>query len=876
VGYREALDWSAPVELEPDAFTGGTAFDAMDRPVAITTADGSALRPAYNEAGLLERLDAELAGVADPGQPADLLNVITNVDYNARGQRVTVERGNGLRTCHEYDPATFRLVRVLTTRQTRRGRERVQDLRHTYDPEGNPTSIVDAAQQRLFFRNRVVRPGGRYAYDALYRLVRASGREHLGQAGAVPPRPRGPKPRRLHANDGAAMGRYTERYRYDPVGNLLEVRHTVTDPAVPGWTRRYRYDEPSLLEPDRTGNRLTDTGNRPTRGHEPANTPARTGQLAVIGTSTGADASRAFGYDAQGNTTSMPDLPVLAWDPEDRLHHIARRAGGGGAQTWMSYDGTGQRVRKVTTKGHAGRRERVYLGPFERYREYRPGGEVTLERTSLHVLDTDRRVALVETRTRGADRGSRRLVRHQLEDHLGSATVELDQDARLLGYEEYHPYGSTAHEAVASRREAPKRYRYTGRERDEESGLRYHGARYYAPWLARWASPDPATTDSLSPYGYVGGSPLRLVDPSGHAGEGRQMNLAETFTQEVMATRAGRGISPALRSDLRAMWAWWGGAGPVDAGHVGTAQAFLRAGQRGLVAAQPTAENRSLGQLVRLQAAAHRLAGLFVRTAGGVDASVAAGSRFGAAARAGWRDSQNFQEWLKIYARTGDAAAPPAGAGTSAGTGLARAGALATEAAEAARQLELPFGKAAQAVAKVEQTLVSAAPAAETAAETAGTPARQASTLSRAAGTATRVARAAAPVLRVVAKVAAPVAVVASVAEAATAKTQSEKAHAAVNLTASVAALSSNPVTGIAAGGLAAGGYVSGKVEPIVTGATGSRRTGVAAGTLAGAATGAGIGAAIGTIVPGFGTAVGAGVGAAAGAIGGFVTSYWK
>ena len=34
--------------------------------------------------------------------------------------------------------------------------------------------------------------------------------------------------------------------------------------------------------------------------------------------------------------------------------------------------------------------------------------------------------------------------------------------------------------------QAPKRYRYTGREQDAETGLYYVGARYYCPWLARW------------------------------------------------------------------------------------------------------------------------------------------------------------------------------------------------------------------------------------------------------------------------------------------------------------------------------------------------------------------------------------------------------
>src|SRR5262249_20802237 len=63
---------------------------------------------------------------------------------------------------------------------------------------------------------------------------------------------------------------------------------------------------------------------------------------------------------------------------------------------------------------------------------------------------------------------------------------------------------------------ARKRYRFTGKERDEESGLYYHGARYYAPWLARWPSCDPlGIADGMNLYRYVHNNPVRLVDPSG-------------------------------------------------------------------------------------------------------------------------------------------------------------------------------------------------------------------------------------------------------------------------------------------------------------------------------------------------------------------------
>jgi RHS repeat-associated protein len=61
-----------------------------------------------------------------------------------------------------------------------------------------------------------------------------------------------------------------------------------------------------------------------------------------------------------------------------------------------------------------------------------------------------------------------------------------------------------------------KRYRYTGKERDGENAFYYHGARYYAPWLGRWVSCDPAgPRDALSAFVYVRCNPVRLIDPNG-------------------------------------------------------------------------------------------------------------------------------------------------------------------------------------------------------------------------------------------------------------------------------------------------------------------------------------------------------------------------
>jgi RHS repeat-associated protein len=89
----------------------------------------------------------------------------------------------------------------------------------------------------------------------------------------------------------------------------------------------------------------------------------------------------------------------------------------------------------------------------------------------------------------------------------------------LINREEYTPYGETSFGSFAK-----KRYRFTGKERDGESGLYYHGARYYAPWLARWVSCDPkGMVDGVNLYLYGLCNPVRFVDAGGlQAGEAKK------------------------------------------------------------------------------------------------------------------------------------------------------------------------------------------------------------------------------------------------------------------------------------------------------------------------------------------------------------------
>jgi RHS repeat-associated protein len=135
-------------------------------------------------------------------------------------------------------------------------------------------------------------------------------------------------------------------------------------------------------------------------------------------------------------------------------------------------------------------------------------------------MDDQSRIALIETKTVSDDALVSTpipVVRYQLSNHLGSASLELSDAGDVISYEEYHPYGTTAYHAGKSVvQENPKRYRYTGKERDAETGFSYHGARYLALWLGRWLSADPVGLfDGMNRYLYAKNNPLINVDSTG-------------------------------------------------------------------------------------------------------------------------------------------------------------------------------------------------------------------------------------------------------------------------------------------------------------------------------------------------------------------------
>lgn len=472
------VNWDAGMALDAAEYRTSTTYDALNRVQTLTyplDEDGErkVLAPRYNRAGALESVEMESARLRRQ-------TYVERIAYNARGQRTLIVYGNGVATRYEYDDRTFRLTRLRTERggwadllltfQPDGPDTDLQDLAYEYDLAGNITAIHDRARNcglpakpdeldRLF------------KYDAIYRLTFADGRE----CDTPPPTP--PWLDVIRCQDVTRTRPYQQFYTYDVAGNMERLKHT--DNPGGGFTRSFIMATGS--------NRLDHM---------------------TVGTT-----DYAYYYDDNGNMSQENSERHFAWDQADRLVRFTVQAtptSQASIDAHYLYDAAGNRVKKLVVNQQQQTEVTVYVdGLFEHHIHATAAG--TGQNNTLHVMDNRSRVALVRVGTAfAADRTP--AVKYHLGDHLGSSNVVIGgDDAAENGFinrEEYYPYGETSFGSFGK-----KRYRYSGKERDEESGLYYYGARYLAPWLARWVTVDPlGLNDHLNLYVFVLNNPITHFD----------------------------------------------------------------------------------------------------------------------------------------------------------------------------------------------------------------------------------------------------------------------------------------------------------------------------------------------------------------------------
>jgi len=398
--------------------------------------------------------------------------LVRDIQYNAHGAIDRETAGNDVHTCLVYRAEDG----LLMERQAQDANARLlQHLIYTYDPMGNVLSIEDKAQPVRYFANQRIDPISRFVYDSLYQLIEAFGWEAGGPNQG---------PQSVGRTDPAAVANYRQTYSYDAGGNLLTLTHVGAQSQGRDLTAA-RYSNRCL----------------PHRNDQPPT-----------------EAEIAAAFDANGNLLELDQGRFLRWDLRNQLQSVSpvRRTAGLDDQESYLYDGGGQRVRKIRallTNARTVVAEVRYLPGLELRTDLGTGEvlQVIVAQTgpnSVRVLHWDS-----PPRWGGNDH-----YRYSFSDHVGSISLELADDARVISQETFYPFGETACVAGADVIEVSyKTVRYSGKERDA-TGFYYYGYRYYIPWLQRWLNPDPkGFIDGPNLYRMVANSPMTYVDSDGGA-----------------------------------------------------------------------------------------------------------------------------------------------------------------------------------------------------------------------------------------------------------------------------------------------------------------------------------------------------------------------
>jgi len=441
------------------SFTSQRTFDPLGAVTALTDAGQHQQTMLYDLAGQLKATSLILKNGVERG-------VLIDAQYNAGGQLVTQQNGNGVSVHWDYDPANALLVRQWA----HKGSEPfIQDLEYSYDPMGMITRIFDAAVKPVFFANQRCDGTRTFTYDSLYQLSSATG----CSAAALP------QPVRAQSCDPADLRNYLQNYEYDHGGNLIKIiqvregashtRHIVIDPHSNRGISQEADDPPP-------------------------------------------DFSRLF--DPHGNLLErLPGQP-LRWNSRDELQSVVMISRSGDRedveQCWYS---EGMRVCKRYE--HYGNN----TSHFHQVR-YLPGLDISSKDNGeeLHAITVTTGAGTVRClywENDPANIGTTQL-RYGLNDHLNSCLIELDQLGQMISHEQFFPFGATACFLSLTDIEVDyKTIRYSGKELDR-SGLYYYGERYYAPWLGRWTQPDRhGIADGLNLYCMTHNNPINFVDQQG-------------------------------------------------------------------------------------------------------------------------------------------------------------------------------------------------------------------------------------------------------------------------------------------------------------------------------------------------------------------------
>jgi RHS repeat-associated protein len=199
-----------------------------------------------------------------------------------------------------------------------------------------------------------------------------------------------------------------------------------------------------------------------------------------------------YGYDSNGNITTESTWTYVY----DLSNQLIRVLSGGNQVGEYTFNGAGQRIKKVTQT-----ETRIFhydqMGHI--IAETNQSGQLLAE----YVYLGDQLLAMTKP-------GEMAYYYHN--DHLGTPRVLTDASGSVAWKAAYTPFG----EAVISVQMVENPFRFPGQYYDQETGLHYNYFRYYDPTTGRYVTPDPIGLEGgINLFAYAASNPINAIDPGG-------------------------------------------------------------------------------------------------------------------------------------------------------------------------------------------------------------------------------------------------------------------------------------------------------------------------------------------------------------------------
>jgi len=521
---------------------------------SIVYPDGEEVSYAYDYGGNVTGVKGRNRGVN--------FTYVDKIGYDEWGQRAYLRMGNGTETRYTYDEMRRWLSRI----QTGQNNTVLQDITYSFDLVGNVLSYANKA-------------GGyqteqRYAYDGLYQLTGAEGESKNYQYGMQ-----------------EYTAYYNQQYRFDDQGlGNMTLKSSSTASVPPrllgdplNYQLSYEYEPGFAHRASRIGEqyyRYDLNGSVVAVQDGPFKAAAERGSSVINDLGKGIYvAEGGWGLDESnsgtGGTANL--LREYRWDDRNRMQY----SNDGRYSVRYTYGEDGQRTGKWVTTNTGGESETLYFGKLWSWHYDGMANDYT-GMNSKHIFLGETRIATKAVYADGSFIQSaeeeRQFYYHS--DHLSSAQLITDYKGQEYERFEYTPYGEVWIEKASTVSALDVPYRFTGKERDKETGLYYYGARYLDPKDSRWLSVDPAMGEyvpnpeqkadklpgmggvfnyvNLHAYHYAGNNPVKYVDPDGEviniaaAGVGAVVGagigaasayIAGGSTRDIIAAAAGGAVS---------------------------------------------------------------------------------------------------------------------------------------------------------------------------------------------------------------------------------------------------------------------------------------------------------------------------------------------